>query len=80
MNVTAVVIVAIVGVTIIKLAKLMDKARQNKSGSSQQARQYDTQIAALRERIEVLERIVTDEGYDLKKQFNNLNKDDDHVA
>ena len=34
---------------------------------------HKTKIAQLEERIKVLERIVTDSNYDLKKQFDDLN-------
>lgn len=33
-------------------------------------------LARLEERIEVLERIVTDSGYDLRRQFRDLERED----
>ena len=35
----------------------------------------EREVEAMRERIETLEKIVTDEKYDLNRQFDDLNKD-----
>ncbi|BFT31179.1 hypothetical protein D210916BOD24_23550 [Alteromonas sp. D210916BOD_24] len=74
MNMTAVAIVAICAwalVSIIDNAK--DKNR--KKLNSKEVDAYKTEIAELKERVSVLEKIVTDERYDLKKQFADLEKD-----
>ena len=74
MNMTAIAIVAICAwalVTIIDSAK--DKNR--KKLTSKETDAYKTEIAELKERVSVLEKIVTDERYDLKKQFADLEKD-----
>ena len=34
--------------------------------------QYQTRIDALEQRVKTLERIVTDKGYDLKREFEKL--------
>ncbi len=34
--------------------------------------QYQAKIAALEQRVQTLERIVTDKGYDLKREFEKL--------
>jgi hypothetical protein len=34
--------------------------------------QYQSRINALEERVKTLERIVTDKGYDLKREFDKL--------
>lgn len=34
--------------------------------------QYQTRIDGLEQRVKTLERIVTDKGYDLKREFENL--------
>ncbi|MEO8746313.1 MAG: hypothetical protein ABI379_01430 [Rhodanobacter sp.] len=34
--------------------------------------QYQTRIDALERRVQTLERIVTDQGYDLKREFDKL--------
>ncbi|MBL6691487.1 MAG: hypothetical protein ISP91_13955 [Pseudomonadales bacterium] len=70
-----IVVAAIIGDTIVKIVKA------SKSGSKHQARideleehvqdvRADLQDA--RARIEVLEKIVTDEKYDLRREINNL--------
>ena len=71
MNTTAVVIVAICAwalVSIVTAAK--DKSKSKKDIRSDKA--MEAENAALRERVEVLEKIVTEENYDLKKQFKDL--------
>jgi hypothetical protein len=35
----------------------------------------DTRLERLEERVRVLERIVTDSGYDLRRQFRDLERD-----
>lgn len=35
----------------------------------------DERLARLEERVRVLERIVTDSGYDLRRQFRDLERD-----
>ncbi len=77
MDMTAIAIVAICAwalVTIVESAK--DKSK--KKLSNKEAEAYKQEIADLKERVSVLEKIVTDERYDLKKQFADLEKD--HVA
>lgn len=74
MNLTAIFIVAICAwalVSIIDTAK--DKSKKKLNGKEFDA--YKSEIAELKERISVLEKIVTDEKYDLKKQFADLEKD-----
>ena len=74
MNMTAIAIVAIWAwalVSVVNAAK--DKSKSKKNSKVDEAMQAE--MAALRERIEVLEKIVTDENYDLKKQFKDLEKD-----
>jgi len=41
-------------------------------GSSEEATQYASHTAELEERIKVLERIITDRGYDLATQIEAL--------
>ena len=36
----------------------------------------DTRIQQLEERVRVLEQIVTDSGYELRRQFRDLERDD----
>ena len=74
MNLTAIAIVAICAwalVSIIDSAKDKSKKKLN----SKEFDSYKSEIAELKERISVLEKIVTDEKYELKKQFADLEKD-----
>lgn len=74
MNLTAIFIVGIVCwsiVAIIQTAK--DKSSDRKKGKRDEV--YEAEILALKERVSVLEKIVTDEKYDLNKQFDALKKD-----
>ncbi|WP_100642186.1 hypothetical protein [Alteromonas facilis] len=82
MNATAIAIVAIICWTLVKLtdsrkSKKKDKAETDVTSENAQLR---GRLDAMQERIEVLERIVTDEKYDLNRQFDNLRKDSDRAA
>ncbi len=50
------------------------KTRQQQNSSEQLSGEQKKQIAELEERIKVLEAIVTDSNYDLKREFENLKK------
>lgn len=73
MNVTAVAIIAIIAGTIISLFK-SGKEKSAKSDKKENE-MLRAEVAQLQERVEVLERIVTDSSYELKKQFRDLDKD-----
>ena len=74
MNMTAIAIVAICAWALVSVGNgAKDKSKSKKNSKVDEAMQAE--MAALRERIEVLEKIVTDENYDLKKQFKDLEKD-----
>ncbi|NDV89822.1 hypothetical protein GTH32_01255 [Alteromonas sp. 345S023] len=74
MNLTAIFIVGIVCWAIVAIIdSVKDKSKDKLS--SKQAQTYESEIASLKERVSVLEKIVTDEKYDLKKQFDDLEKD-----
>ncbi len=47
-------------------------ARQQQQFIGQVEAKYEEKIAALEERVQVLEKIVTDSKYDLKKEFEKL--------
>lgn len=74
MNLTAIAIVAIVCWAIVELTNGSKSKKKNKV-DGQLNDDLTQQVAELKERIETLEKIVTDEKYDLDRQFNNLNKD-----
>jgi len=71
-----VVIIAIVCWAIVSISTGSKKSgKQNK----QQALENDelrNEIASMKERIATLEAIVTDEKYNLKREFENLGKND----
>jgi len=82
MNMTAIAIVAIICWTIVKLTgrdKPKKKASSDMASAAENAA-LKQQMDAMQERIEVLERIVTDEKYDLQRQFDALKKDSDRAA
>ena len=70
-----VVIVAILAGTIISTSK--HKAKNN-NADNDKTNELEKEVEALKARIVTLEKIVTDPGYDLKKQFKDL--EDDRVA
>ncbi|MFQ3198433.1 MAG: hypothetical protein ACI8R9_000595 [Paraglaciecola sp.] len=74
MNLTAIAIVAIICWAIVELTNGSKSKKKNKV-DSQLNDELKQQVADLKVRIETLEKIVTDERYDLDRQFNNLNKD-----
>jgi len=52
-------------------SRLRHRSEQRNPDPADEAR-----LARLEERIEVLERIVTDSGYDLRRQFRDLERED----
>ncbi|MBF7072290.1 hypothetical protein ISG33_02590 [Glaciecola sp. MH2013] len=77
MNLTAIIIVAICvgGIT-----KIIDTLARNKRKKSDNFANEDKealllQIKEMNERIQTLERIVTDEKYSLNKEFENLRRE-----
>ena len=74
MNITAVAIVGIVCWAIVELTN-GSKAKKKNKVTLQQDAELAQQVADLKARIETLEKIVTDEKYDLHRQFDDLKKD-----
>lgn len=70
MNLTAVAIVAIVCWALVELVNSRHKKapKLNETELSHLKQELNT----LTERVQTLEKIVTDENYDLKRQFDNL--------
>ncbi|GGD74923.1 hypothetical protein [Lacimicrobium alkaliphilum] len=68
MNITAVVIVAIVCWAIVELFS----SRNKKAPKNQDFSALQKELAGLKDRVQTLEKIVIDENYDLKKQFDDL--------
>jgi hypothetical protein len=69
---TFVIIVVIVGCGSGVLMEYLKNKREASTGEVDEGVQQD--LASLRERIEVLERIVTDEKYHLKKELDQLER------
>jgi cell division protein FtsB len=74
MNMTAIAIVAIVCWAIVELVNGTRSKKTNKK-DEQKNTELQQQIITLKERVETLEKIVTDEKYDLNRQFNDLKRD-----
>ncbi|MEP1871278.1 MAG: hypothetical protein ABJJ44_17250 [Paraglaciecola sp.] len=77
MNLTAIAIVALVCWAIVELVN-GPKGKKKYKTTVRQAEvtnELQQEIATMRERIETLEKIVTDEKYDLNRQFDDLKKD-----
>ena len=55
-----------------KHLEFKEKTLNHNSQSDEQTIAMKKQIATLEERMQVLEKIVTDEGYSVQKEINNL--------
>ncbi|MEH6594788.1 MAG: hypothetical protein V7736_04470 [Colwellia polaris] len=55
-----------------KHLEFKEKTLNNNSQTKEQAIAMMKQVQTLEERMQVLEKIVTDEGYDVKKEINKL--------
>lgn len=74
MNLTAIIIVAIVvgGITSIISTLSNKKIKESNKFNKEERDDMQVQIQKMNERIATLERIVTDEKYSLNKQFADL--------
>jgi predicted outer membrane protein len=75
MNITAIAIVAIVCWAIVSLTKSRSPSKKSREYQSQlqtEHEQMQKQLEAMAERLIVLEKIVTDEKYNLHKEFSSL--------
>jgi len=75
MNITAVGIVAIICWAIVCLSKSRSPDKKSKAFQSQlqaEHQQMQLQLEEMTERLIVLEKIVTDEKYNLNKEFSSL--------
>jgi hypothetical protein len=77
MNMTAIAIVALVCWAIVELVNGPKGKKKDKKDTAQVnlTNDLEREVAAMRDRIETLEKIVTDEKYDLNRQFDDLKKD-----
>ena len=71
MNITAVAIVAICCWAVVELVN-GKKNKKPPQGPSKEQEHMSQEITQLKERVATLEKIVTDEKYDLKRQFETL--------
>jgi cell division protein FtsL len=67
-----VVIVALVGAFVYAIIEANLKAKTKISASNNDNDDLRKEVAELKERMAVIEKIVTDEKYDLKKEFDKL--------
>ena len=74
MNITAIAIVGIICWAIVELVQGGKNKKKGKAYDADIAKLQD-EIDVMRERIATLERIVTEEPYDLKREFKDLEKD-----
>ncbi|WP_342804757.1 hypothetical protein [Alteromonas sp. M12] len=74
MNLTAIAIIAIICWTIIKLTGKDKKEVKQVTQPQQENDELKQQLTVMQERIAVLEAIVTDEKYVLKREFDNLER------
>ncbi len=75
MNLTAIIIVAIVCGAIVSLSKNRTPNKKNNAKQSQLAAEHEKMrqdISMMAERLAILEKIVTDEKYHLNKEFDSL--------
>lgn len=77
MSVFTIPIVAIICWAIVSIVNgpKMRKKDKNDVDQLNQISNLEKQVATMRERIETLEKIVTDDKYDLNRQFDDLKKD-----
>jgi phage shock protein B len=73
MNITAIAIVALVCWAIVELVN-GPKSKKKDANQINTTNDLEREVKAMRERIETLEKIVTDEKYDLNSQFDDLKK------
>ena len=76
MNITAIAIVALVCWAIVELVNGPRGKKKDKKNADQinLTNDLEREVSIMRERIETLEKIVTDEKYDLNRQFDDLKK------
>lgn len=72
MDLTAIAIVGIVFGCITAITKSVLKHRSESKMVSSDSHALKSEITQLKERVATLEKIVTDEKYSLKREFDNL--------
>lgn len=74
MDMTAIAIVAIIAWMIVSIVEASKKGQKKQQETQQERNDSRQEIAELKARIEVLEKIVTDDKYTLNQEFANLKK------
>ncbi|AZG72921.1 hypothetical protein [Shewanella livingstonensis] len=64
-------ILAILGSFIVSIMKLRERQVRTTTEQVTNNKALHEEISALRQRIEVLERVITEDAYDLKQKINN---------
>lgn len=76
MNLTAIIIIAILSSMVVSIVKTVQKNNKSIKHTDALLSDYESSVeqklAAMQERIEVLEKIVTDEKYNLNKAIDEL--------
>ena len=75
MNLTPIFIVAIICWAIVSIVQ-GPKRKHNSKPNTEETDALRAEVADLKERVATLEKIVTDEKYNLNKEFENLKKTD----
>jgi len=52
-----------------------DEARKERDGNATRTTDLEGTVRSLEERVRVLERIITSDGYDLKRKFDDLERE-----
>lgn len=77
MDFTAIIIIAIICSMVVSIVKIVKKSNGSSKSLNAQLEGYEQSVEqklnSLQARIEVLEKIVTDEKYSLNKAFSELN-------
>lgn len=76
MNTTAIAIIAIICWAIVSITNGTKKSGKVTKQQSLDNDELRNEIASMKDRIATLEAIVTDEKYNLKREFDNLSKND----
>ncbi|MFC4700008.1 hypothetical protein ACFO4O_07575 [Glaciecola siphonariae] len=76
MNLTAIIIIAIICSMIVSIVNTVKSGNESKKRTKNLIDEHDQavneKLSAMQQRIEVLEKIVTDDKYTLNKEFSNL--------
>ena len=72
MHIFEFVILVVICVGIFEFLKQRQKNQENTQHSSEKQSALDEEIATLKQRVATLEKIVTDKGYDLKQEIDDL--------